>query len=660
MYKRIIFIIALVISILSFNNELSAQSTEPTYQSMMELGDKEYNNQEYIKAKAYYQEALRIKTNDATAKAKLDRTLQKIREQSEKEEVFFQYLDEADSFYNNSDYEKALTAYNEAIKIFPQDNYTKNQIETITKIINDERERINNFNEMVSIADNFMSQEKYAEATLQYKSALELYPNNIEVQSKYKEAKAKKEELDMQTAIFEQLKREAQEFTLRKKYAEAIEKYQRALEIFPDETELNLLITELTNKKNITEQYNSKIHIADSLYLEKSYNEAIVAYNEALNIIPDDAYSTDMIARINETLKSEEYLAMQNYLAIIEEAKSYENANNWDSAISKYQEALTLKPGDEFSIQKIEHINKLINQKKQEEELNLQFASLVNDGDNAYNNEDYRKALDSYNRAKLLMPDNLTITEKINNTQKRIDEIEVQLALEKQEIEKQYQSAMVSAEVNLNEENYDDAIKDYERALTIKPNDAAASLGLDKAQKLKESRIAAISTEYKRLVSSGDIEYSAKNYDKAIEYYTQASELESGETYPLEMLAQISEMLKVNKIETLIDKKTKITSNTSKRVTFNPIEVTARRGNYITIKAKNISYTSFNVFISYGSENGKSGSLMIRVPNNQKTNDYIIRIGAQYKWFSEDNTWIEITPENGNIEIESMEITKGD
>ena len=202
MYKRIIFIIALVISILSFNNELSAQSTEPTYQSMMELGDKEYNNQEYIKAKAYYQEALRIKTNDATAKAKLDRTLQKIREQSEKEEVFFQYLDEADSFYNNSDYEKALTAYNEAIKIFPQDNYTKNQIETITKIINDERERINNFNEMVSIADNFMSQEKYAEATLQYKSALELYPNNIEVQSKYKEAKAKKEELDMQTAIF--------------------------------------------------------------------------------------------------------------------------------------------------------------------------------------------------------------------------------------------------------------------------------------------------------------------------------------------------------------------------------------------------------------------------------------------------------------------------
>ena len=38
------------------------------------------------------------------------------------------------------------------------------------------------------------------------------------------------------------------------------EKYQRALEIFPDETELNLLITELTNKKNITEQYNSKIH----------------------------------------------------------------------------------------------------------------------------------------------------------------------------------------------------------------------------------------------------------------------------------------------------------------------------------------------------------------------------------------------------------------
>ena len=50
---------------------------------------------------------------------------------------------------------------------------------------------------------------------------------------------------------------------------------------------------------------------------------------------------------------------------------------------------------------------------------------------------------------------------------------------------------------------------------------------------------------------------------------------------------------------------------------------------------------------------------MVSVPKNTETNDFIVRIGSQYKWFSEDNTWIEVMPEGGNIEIILMEITKG-
>ena len=65
------------------------------------------------------------------------------------------------------------------------------------------------------------------------------------------------------------------------------------------------------------------------------------------------------------------------------------------------------------------------------------------------------------------------------------------------------------------------------------------------------------------------------------------------------------------------------------------------------------------MYISYGSGSGKNGGFMVIVPKSSKENDFIIRIGAQYKWFSEDNTWIEITPENGNIEISTIEISKG-
>ena len=81
--------------------------------------------------------------------------------------------------------------------------------------------------------------------------------------------------------------------------------------------------------------------------------------------------------------------------------------------------------------------------------------------------------------------------------------------------------------------------------------------------------------------------------------------------------------------------------------------------NYLLIKAKNLGERQFIMYISYGSQNGKNGGFTVTVPKNQDVNDFIVRIGSQYKWFSEDNTWIEILPENGSIEITSMEITKG-
>ena len=80
-------------------NYIVAQEQTPTYQSLIKSGDKAYTDNEFIKAKTYYQEALRLKPNDATAKGKLDNTLRKIREENKKEEQFFEYIDNADALY---------------------------------------------------------------------------------------------------------------------------------------------------------------------------------------------------------------------------------------------------------------------------------------------------------------------------------------------------------------------------------------------------------------------------------------------------------------------------------------------------------------------------------------------------------------------------------
>ena len=433
--QKIIFLILLIFSTLFATNNIQAQDAAPTYQSLITMGDKEFNNEEYIKAKSYYQEALRLKKDDAIAKKKLNTTLQKIRENSEKEEIFYQHIDEADNHYDNGDFEKALASYNKAKKLFPKDEYVTEQISTVTKKINDEKDKIASFNEIIKIADAFMSQNKYTEATLQYKSALELYPNHTVTKEKYDQAKTKKEEYDRQSANFEQLKREANEFVLRKKYGEAIKKYQEALSIFPNDSELKETINSLTIKKNISDNYNNKINIADSLYLEKSYEKAKTAYNEALAVIPDDAYSLDMISRIDETLNSDEYKSMKGYLSLIEEAKQLESNEQIDAALSKYQAALRLNKGDEFATQKIDHLTNIINNRNKEIEINAQYATLMKQGDDCIAKEDFYSALDYYTKANELIPNKTEAKEKKDSTQKQIKEIEAQLALEKQKWE---------------------------------------------------------------------------------------------------------------------------------------------------------------------------------------------------------------------------------
>lgn len=658
--RKIFFIISLVFSILIISNsELTAQNSAPTYQSLITMGDKEFNNAEYIKAKSYYQEALRIRKDDPTAKSKLDKTLQKIREQSEKEEIFFQHIDEADNHYDNGDYDKALASYNKAAKLFPKDEYTLEQIKIVTQKITDEKENIAAFNEFINNGDRFMRENKYTEATLQYKAALNLYPNNNTAKDKYNNAKSLKENYDKLSADFEQLKREANDFVLRKKYAEAIEKYQQALSIFPNDSDLKALITSLATQKDISDRYNSRINEADSLYLEKSYEKAKTAYREALVIIPEDSYSSDMIARIDETLNSDEYKSLKNFLNLLEEAKELETNNKYDESLAKYKLALKQNPSDEFTSQKIDYLTNLINNKNKEIELNAQYTALISKGDSCTSGEDFYTALDYYTQAYNLIPNRNEAKDKKESTQKRINEIEAQLALEKQKWDEYYKEAMNAAQAFMNESNYPEAIKEYNKALRFKENDPTATQALKNATQLNDARLASLMKEYEQYIYNADNQYNTNNLDKAIEFYSKALALNTGNSYPAEMIDKISIMLQENKLAVLVDENTTINSNETKKFNFEPVDVTTRKDNYILIKAKNLSDRSYTMFISYGSPKGNSGSLIVRIPNNQDTNSFIIKIGAQYKWFSEDNTWIELTPEGGNIEIELMEITKG-
>lgn len=674
MKSLIKYIFAISFGILCFSTTCAySQENAPSFQSLIASGDKEYANKEYIKAKTYYQEALRIKPNDASAKNKLDNTLQKIREENKKEEQFFEYIDNGDNFYSNNELEKALAEYNKALKIFPKDEYALGKKQEITTILKDEKDKLASFNEMVALGDNLLKQEKYAEAVMQYESALKLYPNNSATKSKYQDAKNKKEVYDLKVSEFERLCSQGQEFTLRKKYAEAIDAYEQALQIFPDTKEISDKVTELQTMKQVADNYNAKITEADALYEDRSYDEAKAAYQDALSVIPNDSYALGMIARVDEIVNSPEYLKIQSdkakidsdFANFISKGENAESAKNYELALSYYAKALELKPNNADALAKKENAENMIlyteQQRKEQERLAAaeaekqrkeQIQSLISTGNQQLTSKQYAEAEQTFNQVLVLDPNNAVATEKLGLIAGFYEEIQRQ----KQE---NYSRAMSEGQYAMDSRNFAEAIRQYNIALTNKPGDEAATQQLTLAQQNENMRVAGLQNEYNGYITKADAQLQTKNYDKAIELYTKAMSVGIDNPYPANKIREIGEILAANKLVELVNSSITINSSETKRFDFEPVDVTTRRGNYILLKAKNLGDKPFIMYISYGSKSGRNGGFTVNVPKNQDVNDFIVRIGSQYKWFSEDNNWIEILPENGNIEIISMEITKG-
>lgn len=652
---------------------VEAQVQAPSFQSLVSSGDKEFANQEYIKAKTYYQEALRLKPNDSNAKAKLDKTLQKIREENKKEEQFFEYIDNADALYASGELDKALAEYNKALKIFPKDEYAQGKKTEISTILKNEKDKVNAFNEMVALGDNLLKQEKYAEAVMQYESALQLYPNNTMVREKYQDAKNKKDAYDTKISEYEKFKAKGLEFTLRKKYGEAIDYYRQALELYPNDTEIPGLIKELQTQKDIADNYDARITEADNYYEDRSYNEAKASYQAALQVIPDDSYALGMIARIDEIVNSPEYLKIQNDKAkldsdfdnLMSRGESAEAMKNYEQALSCYVSALELKPNNAQALAKKKNAEDMIlyqeQQRKEQERLAAAEAekqrqaninNLLSLGNKQLNEKKYAEAELSFNEVLRLDPNNAAATAQLSVIAGFYEEIQRQ----KQE---NYNTAMAEGSYAFDSRKYAEAIRQYNIALANKPGDEAATQRLAESQQMENMRVSALANEYNSYVTKGDAQVQTKNYDKAIEFYTKAVQLNTDNPYAANKIREIGEILKANKLVELTPVAVTINANETKRFEFQPVDVTTRRGNYILIKAKNLVEKPFIMYISYGNRDGEHGGFMVSVPNNQEVNDFIVRIGSQYKWFSEDNTWIEVMPEGGSIEISTMEITKG-
>ena len=621
MYKKLIFKVLFGAALVLSANIAKAQTTE-TYESLMKKGNDKFEAKDYISAKTYYEMALKQKANDSTAKQKLSETVKKIQEDGARQEVFYAHLDEGDRLNGQQKYEEALAEYEAALAVFPNDKYVTAQAESIRAILQERKDKQDAFDLAMSQGETLLEEENFDAAIMQFETAIGIFPTDKLPKEKLSEAKQKKQLYTEKTARFDKLMEEANQFGLRKNYDAAIGKIEEALTLFPNDLNANAKRNEYQAAKGTTDLYNGIIAEADRLYEAKAYREAKSQYQSALSVVSDDPYATDMLSRLDPLIAQQdaeeaERLAAEELAArLAAEAEAARIAAEEEAArLAAEQEAARLAAEAEAARLAAEEAARIAAEQE--------AARLAAEAEAA-----------------------------------RIAAEEEAALAAAAELQAQFDNAMNSGNQAMSAEKFTEAITHYQSALTFKPDDPTATAQLAAAQKAENDRMTALRAQYNAFVKEGDANFKTNTFDKAIEAYTKAEEL-GLETYPTEMIARIGEIIEQNKLYELNSNPITLAPGEAKRFDFNKIEVAVRRSNYVIIKVRNPHpEKTFPMIVSFGGAGGKNGGFVLPIPATEEEKTFIFRIGAQYKWFSEDNTWIEIVSENNAVEIGAVEISR--
>ena len=684
MNKRLFFTILFGASLLLNANVVMAQDAE-SYESLMKKGNDKFSAKDYISAKTYFEMALKQKNNDPTAKKKLDETVKKIQEDGARQEVFYAHLDAGDQYFSQQKYEEALREYESALTVFPQDKYVGGQADAVRAILKERQDKQDAFDTAMSQGESLLAEDNFDAAIMQFETASSIFPTDKLPKEKLAEAKQKKQLYNEKVTRFDNLMEEARQFGLRKNYEAAIGKLDQALELFPNDMEANAKRNEYQADKGIANQYNGIIAVADQLYENKSYKEAKAQYQGALAVVAGDAYATDMIARLDQLIAQQDaeeaarIAAEQEAARLAAEAEAARLAAEAEAAriaaeqeaarIAAEQEAARLAAEEAARIAAEEEAARLAAEAEAariaaEEEAARQAAlaaaeaerqatikTMLDAADALFSQQDYANAKVKYQEVVAFDEGNAAATAKINE----IDSILAQMAAE---LEANYNKALTAGNQAMSEEKFADAIMQYQSALVFKPEDPTATTQLAAATKAENDRLAALRSQYDKFVKEGDANFKTNTFDKAIEAYTKADEL-GLETYPSEMITRIGEIIEQNKLYELNSEPLLLAAGEAKRFDFNKIEVAVRRSNYIIIKVRNPHpEKTFPMIVSFGGEGGKNGGFVLPIAATEEEKTFIFRIGSQYKWFSEDNTWIEIISENNEVEIGKLEVSR--
>ena len=593
------------------------------------------------------------KSTEVTQKKEIPETVKTGESQLQPEQQKYESeLESAEKLLKSAKYEAALLGFKSASAIKPAENYPKTKITEIERLLAGNTSGNYAFDIAIKNGDQLLSEKKYDLALSQYRNALSLLPEEKYPAQKIEDITAitgKQRELDEN---FRKSITEADQKYNENRFEDAISSYTKAIGFKPAEAYPAQKITEIQDKlaaaKTTDKYYASAIANGDKLYSVSKYNEALNAYKQALSYKPNEAYPIEKTAIINALLAKQKSDS-DNYAQAIRTGEKALATGNYNLALTSFQDAQKIKPSELYPQQQIIEIKaETANQQRKE----AKYTAAIKTGDQMFAGKEYRIALSAYTEAA-------EIKKNEKYPQDQIAKINTIIA-DTHSSDDNYAIAIAEGDKLSGMKDYAGAKSAYAKAAAIKQDEVYPGQRINEINKITEEITLARSSEYSKALEIADKLYSTKVFDQAIDAYEAALKINPGDSYPELQIGKIRKYLSDHAILDLFSQALIITMGGEKKFVFSAIDPSLRKNNYILLKARSTGTTAPKVYLNYGKDGEKNGGIVLRNLDKLTISDYLISISIQDKWFREENNWISISVETGEIEITKVQIAAGE
>ena len=633
------------------------------YSTAIQNADKLLSEKSYAEAKTEYSSALKLKPDEQYPKDKIseiDRTLTEVAKAKALDDQYSLLIANADKLLSGKSYDPAKTEYLNALKLKPNEEYPKGKISEIEKIlagIQAERAAEEKYQQIISKADQLLSVKSYDPAKAEYNNALAVKPAEQYPKDKIAEIEKIIAEIALRNETEAKYKisiLKADQLFQSKSYELAKSEYQISSSLKPAEeypkSQISAIDKIFADKKALDDQYTSLISKADLLLTEKSYDQSKTEYASALKLKPAEKYPKDKIEEIDKVVAElNKQKAVDNqYQTFLAKADKLFSEKSYSLAKSEYSNAGLVKPAERYPKDRISEIDGILAELKARDDA---YKAAIAKANQLFSQKSYEESRVEYQNAGSIKPDEQYPKERIAEINKLLTDLKGK--------KQTYDELIVKGNEYFNSKDYYKAKETFQQATVVMPEESYPKGRLTRISAIMDSLYRANKGLYDKAIAEADKFYTNMTFDKAIDSYSEALAYLPSENYPREMISRIKKTIAENAIVDVLTTTIIIPKDVDKQFSFSPVSMASRKNNFVYVKIKNLSDKPFNVLIRYGKDKQTSGGAVIKnLAADGKISDRLISVKDQDPWYREDNNWVSLFPQGGDIEVSFIQISR--